>query len=136
MFDHRRYGNQPRWLQAAEGSRQLGNGQFLTYRGVNAMAESFFATLECELLDRKTFATHAEARAAVFEFVEGWYNTRRRHSALGYVSPLEFERLHATASANIDQPVEASPGAHEPVGARIVTDSRCHQYSSANTRRT
>ena len=42
----------------------------------NAMAESFFATLECELLDRQTLTTHAEARAAVFEFVEGWYNTR------------------------------------------------------------
>ena len=61
----------------------------------NAMAESFFATLECELLDRRRFATHAAARAAVFEFVEGWYNTRRRHSALGYVSPLEFERRRA-----------------------------------------
>ena len=59
------------------------------------MAESFFATLECELLDRVRLSTHAEARAAVFEFIEGWYNTRRRHSALGYRSPLEFERFHA-----------------------------------------
>ena len=49
----------------------------------NAMAESFFATLECELLDRTTWSTHAEARAALFQFVEGWYNTLRRHSALG-----------------------------------------------------
>ena len=46
------------------------------------MAESFFATLECELLARTIFSTHAEARAAIFEFIEGWYNTRRRHSAL------------------------------------------------------
>ena len=61
----------------------------------NAVAESFFATLECELLDRTRLSTHAEARAAVFEFIEGWYNTRRRHSVLGYRSPLEFERLHA-----------------------------------------
>ena len=61
----------------------------------NSMAESFFATLECELLDRTTFSTYAEARAAVFDVIEGWYNTRRRHSALGYRSPLEFERLHA-----------------------------------------
>ena len=60
----------------------------------NAMAESFFATLECELLDRTRLSTHAEARAAVFEFIEGWYSTRRRHSALGYRSPVEFERLH------------------------------------------
>ena len=49
----------------------------------NAMAESFFATLECELLDRTRLSTHAEARAAIFDFVEGWYNTRRRHSCAG-----------------------------------------------------
>ena len=61
----------------------------------NTMAESFFATLECELLDRTRLSTHAEARTAVFEFIEGWYNTRRCHSALGYLSPLEFERRHA-----------------------------------------
>lgn len=58
----------------------------------NAMCESFFATLECELLDRSTFQSHAEARSAIFEFIEGWYNRRRRHSALGYLSPLRFEQ--------------------------------------------
>ena len=56
------------------------------------MCESFFATLECELLDRRCFQTHAEARMAVFTFIEGWYNPRRRHSALGYLSPLAYER--------------------------------------------
>ena len=60
----------------------------------NAMCESFFATLECELLDRCSFASPAEARRAVFDFVEGFYNPRRRHSALGYCSPAEFERKH------------------------------------------
>jgi putative transposase len=58
----------------------------------NAMCESFFATLECELLDRSKFKTQAEARRAVFEFIEGWYNPWRRHSALGYLSPANFER--------------------------------------------
>jgi putative transposase len=58
----------------------------------NAMCESFFATLECELLDRRRFATPAEARTGVFDFIEGFYNPRRRHSALGYLSPLEYER--------------------------------------------
>lgn len=58
----------------------------------NAMAESFFATLECELLDRRPLRTQAEGKLAVFEFIEGWYNTHRRHSALGYLSPNEFER--------------------------------------------
>jgi putative transposase len=61
----------------------------------NAMAESFFATLECELLDRRRFATKAEARMAIFEFIEGWYNPTRRHSSLGRISPIEFERRHS-----------------------------------------
>jgi putative transposase len=58
----------------------------------NALCESFFATLECELLERRRFRTQGEARMAVFEFLEGWYNPQRRHSALGYLSPAEFER--------------------------------------------
>ncbi len=49
----------------------------------NALCESFFATLECEWLDRYTFKTQAEARMFVFDFIEGFYNPRRRHSALG-----------------------------------------------------
>jgi putative transposase len=58
----------------------------------NAMCESFFATLECELLERQRFTTQVEARMAVFEFIEGWYNSHRRHSSLNYLSPTEFER--------------------------------------------
>lgn len=60
----------------------------------NAMAESFFATLECELLDLKRFNTQAEARMEVFDFIEGFYNPKRRHSSLGQISPVNFERLH------------------------------------------
>jgi len=67
----------------------------------NALCEGFFATLECELLDRQRFATPAEARLAVFDFIEGWYNPRRRHSALDYLSPIMFERSHGTG----DRPV-------------------------------
>lgn len=63
----------------------------------NALCESFFATLECELLDRSSFRTPAEARTAVFDFIEGWYNPQRRHSALGYESPLAFEKRHVAA---------------------------------------
>lgn len=58
----------------------------------NALCESFFATLECELLHQRSFANPAQARVAVFDYVEGFYNPRRRHSALGYCSPAEFER--------------------------------------------
>jgi putative transposase len=61
----------------------------------NAMCESFFATLEHELLGRSRFRTQAEARMAIFDFIEAWYNPRRRHSGLGSLSPNEFERSHA-----------------------------------------
>jgi putative transposase len=73
----------------------------------NALCESFFATLECELLDRHRFPTQAAARLAVFEFLEGWYNRRRRHSALGYLSPAEFERRRAVVEADVE--ADAAP---------------------------
>ena len=60
----------------------------------NAMCESFFATLECELLDRSAFSNQTEARRAIFEFIEGWYNPHRRHSALDYLSPINYERRY------------------------------------------
>lgn len=60
----------------------------------NAMAESFFATLECELLDRTRFRSREEAKIAVFEFIEGWYNRRRRHSRLEYLSPVDYQRRY------------------------------------------
>jgi putative transposase len=71
----------------------------------NAMCESFFATLECELLDRRRFKSQAEARMVVFAFIEGFYNRRRRHSALGYLSPIDYEHQHA-----------ADPGPRQPAG--------------------
>jgi putative transposase len=58
----------------------------------NAMAESFFASLDCELLDSSQWKTHAEAKMAVFDSIECFYNARRRHSAINYLSPAEFER--------------------------------------------
>lgn len=64
----------------------------------NAMCESFFATLECELIDRTRFQNHADAGAAIFDFIEGFYNPRRRHSALDYLSPTEYERRHRHAA--------------------------------------
>lgn len=60
----------------------------------NAMAESFFASLECELLDQRHFKTQQEAKTAVFEYIEGFYNPHRLHSSLGYLSPLNFERRY------------------------------------------
>jgi putative transposase len=67
----------------------------------NAMAESFFATLEREVLDRRRFKSQAEARMAIFEWIEGWYNPHRRHSGLGYRSPVNYERSHHQARARL-----------------------------------
>lgn len=64
----------------------------------NALAESFFASLECELIDRRRFTSHVEARLAVFSYIEGFYNPRRRHSALGQTSPIDYERRYALLS--------------------------------------
>ena len=60
----------------------------------NAVAESFFATLKLELVYRTRWSTKADARSAIFEYIELFYNRQRRHSALGYLSPDEFERKH------------------------------------------
>ncbi len=66
-----------------------------TYCFDNALCESFFASLECELLDRYTFRSHQEARQVVCRYIEGWYNTQRRHSAIDYESPINYERIHS-----------------------------------------
>jgi putative transposase len=90
----------------------------------NAMCESFFATLECELLDRRRFKTQAEARIAVFEFIEGFYNPRRRHSSIGYLSPIDYER-HA-----------ANPNAHHSAAVLAAVSSRCRGLLLCTSHRT
>jgi transposase InsO family protein len=57
----------------------------------NAVAESFFATVKTELIHRHTWPTRKAASSAIFDYIEGWYNTRRRHSTLGYLSPTQYE---------------------------------------------
>jgi putative transposase len=97
----------------------------------NAMCESFFATLECELLARHRFRTQAEARSAVFDFIEGFYNPRRRHSSIGYLSPMDFERrCHKTAAdPDARQPAAVLAAVkNKPSGRpqeRPVLDRRC-----------
>jgi putative transposase len=78
----------------------------------NALAESFYATLEAELLMRHTFATRQAARLALFDYIEAFYNSRRRHSALGYLSPAEFERRqgHAIISGPARETTLAAAG--------------------------
>src|SRR6202451_733843 len=76
----------------------------------NAMCESFFATVECELLDRQRFKNQLEARLAVFEFMEGWYNPHRRHSALAYESPITYERNHLADPKRESVHLSTEPG--------------------------
>ncbi len=66
----------------------------------NALCENFFATLECELIERTTFKSRRKANLAVFEFIEGWYNPWRLHSALDYQSPNQYERRNLHPPAN------------------------------------
>ena len=61
------------------------------------MIESFCSTMQRELLDRQRWDSRGELGSAIFEWIEAFYNPRRRHSALGYLSPVEFEGLHTAA---------------------------------------
>ena len=104
----------------------------------NALCESFFATLKCELIERSTFRTRAEARVAVFDFAEAFYNRKRRHSSLGYISPGAFERAHdqdvarhhsAAARSGLSSD-RARPDRLWPVG----TSARCERSQPGQPR--
>ena len=84
----------------------------------NAMAESFFARLECELIDRRVWKSFAQARMEIFTWIEGWYNPRRRHSGLGQRSPVNFEREHVGRAARQQRAIEdrLPNGCYAPVG--------------------
>lgn len=96
VIHHSDQGSQYAALAFGQRCQTLGVRPSMGSRGDaydNAMAESFFATLEVELLAKHRFASHVEARLAIFRYIEGWYNPHRRHSALGNRSPLRFEEL-------------------------------------------
>lgn len=95
LIHHSDHGTQYTSLAFGRRCREAGIVQSMGSVGDcydNAMAESFFATLECELIARCRWRTHHEARLAVFDYIEAFYNPHRRHSALGYLSPAEWER--------------------------------------------
>lgn len=105
VIHHSDQGSQYGALAFGQRCKTLGVRPSMGSRGDaydNAMAESFFATLEAELLARYRFASQAEARLALFRYIEGWYNPHRRHSALGHRSPISYERAHAEAALTAD----------------------------------
>lgn len=100
----------------------------------NAMAESFFATLECELIARRTWKTKAQARLAIFTWIETWYNPRRRHSGLGQMSPINFEKQHQEKPTQAAQPIPTQANQSEshadadglPTGCCAPVDKATH----------
>ncbi len=96
-------------------------------RVLNAVRETFHATLKKETIYRQSWPTRAEARAAIFSLIEGWYSPRRRHSTLAYLSPAEFERRHRElAQAALQAPLQ-------PNGS--VTDTPPRALDALTTRR-
>ncbi len=102
LIHHSDHGSQYTALAFGERCRAAGIRRSMISVGDcfdNALAESFFAMLECELLAREAFRTHSEARTALFAYIESFYNRRRRHSALGYLTPEAFERRYTQQQA-------------------------------------
>jgi putative transposase len=102
LIHHSDRGSQYTSLAFGRRLREAGIAPSMGSRGDcydNAMAESFFATLEVELIDRSAWATAADARAAVFEYIEVFYNRIRRHSGIGYLSPDQFEERYRSSPA-------------------------------------
>ena len=102
----------------------------------NALAESFFATLETELLWRERFKSQAEARMAVFEFIEGFYNPRRRHSALDNVSPIVYERRYSeTRSSAVETAVsmQIASRSAQPLGSRSAAPTGSHRTTATTS---
>lgn len=97
LVHHSDRGSQYTSFACGRTLREAGIAQSMGSRGDaydNALAESFMSTLKTELVDRRSWPTRQAARTAIYDYIEGWYNPRRRHSALGYLSPAEFEAQH------------------------------------------
>ena len=96
LVHHSDQGSQYVSLRFGECCREIGIHRSMGSKGDcfdNAVAESFFATLEKDLLRRRSYATRQEARTAVFDYIETFYNPIRLHSTLGYHSPIEYEKM-------------------------------------------
>ena len=102
----------------------------------NALAESFFATLETELLWRETFRSQAEARMAIFEFIEGFYNPRRRHSSNGQLSPVTYERrffVQRHPEVETADAMQIATRSAQPLGNRSAVPTSCHLTVATST---
>lgn len=92
----------------------------------NAAAESAIASFKTELVHRRSFRSRDEAREQIFRWIEGWYNARRRHSALGYLSPADFEELHPSGPCGPADPVQPALDEGALTGVATPTDLSPH----------
>ena len=114
VIHHSDHGSQYTSIEFGKRCREMGVRPSMGSVGDaydNAMAESFFASLECELIDRRSWKNKTEARLAIFTWIESWYNPVRRHSGIGYLSPNNFEKKlkeknQITIDYNSDKSVE------------------------------
>jgi putative transposase len=97
----------------------------------NAVCETFHASLKKERIYRQSWPTRAAARAAVFEYIEGWYNPRRRHSTLGYLSPIEFERQHTELVQPAREDQISANGSVTSISPRAADRLRTRRVSTA-----
>ena len=97
----------------------------------NAVCEAFHASIKKEQIYRRSWPTRAEARAAVFEYIEGWYNPRRRHSTLGYLSPAEYERHHAQLTTDRVSTIGAAAAGNGSVPPEIPLDAPTDRAQAA-----
>jgi len=103
LIHHSDHGSQYTALAFTERLKQAGvQGSMGTVGDAldNAMAESFFATLQTELLDRGRWPTRQTLTTGIFRYIQTFYNRKRRHSALGYLSPEEYERMMANSDSS------------------------------------
>jgi putative transposase len=100
----------------------------------NAVCETFHASIKKERIYRRSWPTGAEARTAVFEYIEGWYNPRRRHSTLGYLSRTEFERHHATLTTGRLSTASVTTGDDGSVPSEIALDVPTNLAQAATNR--
>ena len=103
----------------------------------DAMAESFSASLECELLNRRRFRSQHEASLAVFEYIEGFYNPQRRHSALDYLSPSNYEiiRFERGDDVRIDVHNHARRAASQALGHDLWVYAEGHHFGRSSMSR-
>jgi len=97
----------------------------------NAVAESFFATLKKELVHRRSWPTRRELISEIFEFVEAFYNTTRRHSTLGYLSPAQFKQISLTNNHKGQRLDGASPGLSAEPGP--LHRQACHRAAASSS---